>query len=372
MHTSCLSTGVVFLAILGSSLAAGPVPIAMGSVGSFAVLAGTHVTGSSDSLVVGDLGVGHAVNKSVAGFTLAQDASQQFWTSPQVQGRVMGTTDAPPTPALIAAGLQDLNSALNDAMSRLNPDFSNLQDGRIGGSNLTPGLYLWTTGVTISSDITISGGPTDTFIFVLTGSFNQAVDVKMTLVGGALPQNIFWVFAGTATVGSGATFQGNLLSKSNLAVDMAALINGGVYALKTISLEHATVNGIAKAPPTTTTSAPVAPPTATVTPPCAPSSTTCFTTAFQNLNASIQAGDFMTFTLADTVDECVDFCACIDGCAFANFYFDNDKNTTQLTCAAYASCHTAAEATNFGGQSLPNGGFSAVSVSAGYCLTSCV
>ncbi|KAJ7216370.1 hypothetical protein GGX14DRAFT_441326 [Mycena pura] len=88
--------------------------------------------------------------------------------------------------------------------------------------------------------------------------------------------------------------------------------------------------------------------TTTVTPQCAPTPTSasCATVAFQNLNASIEGGDFLTFTLTAT-------------------------NTTMLTCSIYGGCHTAADAINTGGQTLPDGSLSAITNSSGFCLIPC-
>lgn len=210
--------------------------------------------------------------------------------------------------------------------------------GRIGGSILAPGIYKWTTGVTIATGITISGGPTDSrsliriwpsltdvrataWIFQVSGSFNQAANASATLVGGALPQNIFWAIAGTVTVGTNAIFQGNILAKTNVDIDTNATNNGCIYAQTAVNLKEATVlcSGGTIAPPIPPTSAPAtsapattAPPTvtstptsssatATFSPQCTPTAAPCFTVEFQNLNASIQGDDFLTFTLADTV-----------------------------------------------------------------------
>ncbi|KAJ6572849.1 hypothetical protein DFH09DRAFT_1032714 [Mycena vulgaris] len=99
----------------------------------------------------------------------------------------------------------------------------------------------------------------------------------------------------------------------------------------------------------------------------------CYTPAFENLDASIEANDFIGFILTDTVDECLT--SCTGDCNFVNVYHDNDASnkddSTMLTCAFYASCHTAAEATNSGGQSSSDGGVTTISSSAGYCLQGC-
>jgi len=228
--------------------------------------------------------------------------------------------------------------------------------------------------------------------FQVSGSFNQAANVSATLVGGALPQNIFWVIAGTVTVGANAIFQGNILAKTNVDIDTNATDNGCIYAQTAVNLKEATVlcSGGTIAPPIPPTSVPAtsvppttAPPTvtstptsssatATFSPQCTPTAAPCFTVEFQNLNASIQGDDFLTFTLADTDQECIDLCACLPGgCAFVNPHLDSTRNTTMLTCAFYAGCHTAADATNFGGQTQPDGSLSTVSSSSGFCLTPC-
>ncbi|KAJ7097657.1 hypothetical protein C8R44DRAFT_643137 [Mycena epipterygia] len=304
----------------GCALAAGPGPVLLGTAGNFAILAKSGVHTVPDSAVSGDVGASPATVTSLTGFNLVQDVSKQFWTSAQVNGRLMSATDALPTPALLTVAVLDMQAAFTDAMNRPGPNFVGLNNGRIGGSILAPGIYKWTTGVTVATGITISGGPMDTWIFQVSGSFNQAANVSATLVGGALPQNIFWVIAGTVTVGANTIFQGNILAKTNVDIDTNATDNGCIYAQTAVNLKEATVlcSGGTIAPPIPPTSVPAtsvppttAPPTvtstptsssatATFSPQCTPTAAPCFTVEFQNLNASIQGDDFLTFTLADT------------------------------------------------------------------------
>ncbi|KAJ7136641.1 fruit-body specific protein A, partial [Mycena epipterygia] len=100
-----------------------------------------------------------------------------------------------------------------------------------------------------------------------------------------------------------------------------------------------------------------------------PTAAPCYSTAFENLDASIHGDDYLSYILTDTVAECIDFCACRVGCQFANrkSHKYSYANTTMLTCAFYAGCHTAADATNTGGQSEPDGSLSSISSSSGYC-----
>jgi len=56
-------------------------------------------------------------------------------------------------------------AAYTDAAGRINPNFVNLGAGLIGGLTLSPGLYSWTSNILITSDVTLSGGPNDVWIF---------------------------------------------------------------------------------------------------------------------------------------------------------------------------------------------------------------
>ncbi|KAJ6615048.1 hypothetical protein B0H10DRAFT_106951 [Mycena sp. CBHHK59/15] len=296
-----------FLTAIGCTMAAGPAPVLLGTAGNFAILAKTGVSTVPNSAVTGNVGVSPITAAALTGFSLVQDISGQFWTSTQVNGRLMGATDTLPTPGLLTVAVLDMQTAYTDAMSRPIPDFVELKAGLIGGSILVPGLYKWTTGVTISTGITIAGGPTDTWIFQISGTLVQAANVQITLIGGALSQNIIWVVADTVSVGANAVFEGNILAQTNVVMVTSATDHGCIYAQTAVTLQMATVS-------------------CSVTPPsqCTSTSTPCSSVAFENLAASIQGDDYLTYVLTDTVDECVSFCACQTGCAFVNTYFDND------------------------------------------------
>ncbi|KAJ7200650.1 hypothetical protein B0H12DRAFT_1036720 [Mycena haematopus] len=296
-----------------------PRPSSTGNRGNFAILAKTGVSTVPNSIVTGDVGVSPVTVAALTGFSLVEDVTLQFWTSTQVDGRLMGATDASPTPALLTLAVLDMQTAFTDAMNRPGPDFVEFQAGLIGGSILVPGLYKWTTGVTITTGITIAGGPADTWIFQISGTLDQAANVQITLIGGALPQNILWAVTGAVTIGANTIFEGSVLAATTVVIGTNAIDNGCIYAQTAVTLQMATIQcagGSAVPPPSssaassTVTSAPVSSTstptssstTATFTPACTPTATPCFSVAFQNLNASIHGDDFLTFVLTDTVE----------------------------------------------------------------------
>ncbi|KAJ7816990.1 hypothetical protein B0H13DRAFT_1923238 [Mycena leptocephala] len=257
--------GLVLLATAGCAFAAGPAPVLLGTAGNFAILAKTGVSSVPNSAVSAWK---CATITSVTGFSLVQDVSTQFWTSTQVDGRVMGSTDGLPTPGLLTIAVLDMQTAFTDAMNRPGPNFVGLNAGLIGGSILTPGLYKWTTAVTISTDITIAGGPADTWIFQISGTLTQAPNVHITLTGGALSSNIIWVVAGTVGVGANAVFEGNILAQTNV-MGTDAIDFGCIYAQTEVALLEATVmcEGGTTIPPPPTSS-----PGGSSTPPASSSS----------------------------------------------------------------------------------------------------
>jgi hypothetical protein len=81
-----------------------------------------------------------------------------------------------------------MQTAYTDTAGRVLPDFTELAAGQIGGLTLVPGLYKWTTGVLISTDVTLSGGRNDVWIFQIAGTLNQASATKVILKGGHCPR----------------------------------------------------------------------------------------------------------------------------------------------------------------------------------------
>jgi hypothetical protein len=140
----------------------------------------------------------------------------------------------------------DMQAAYDDAAGRVAPDFTELGAGEVGGMTLVPGLYKWSTGLSIATDVTLSGGPDDVWIFQVAGPLNQAAATQVTLAGGAQAKNIFWQVAGAAIIGSTAHFEGIVLGKTMIAVNTGASVNGRLLAQTAITLQMSPVTQPAK------------------------------------------------------------------------------------------------------------------------------
>jgi hypothetical protein len=127
--------------------------------------------------------------------------------------------------------------AYTNAAGRKHPNFINLGAGKIGGLTLVPGLYKWTTAVSISKNVTLSGGRNAVWIFQIAGTLTQASATRVILKGGALPKNIFWQTSGAVAIGTTAHFEGVILAKTMIAMNTGASANGRLLAQTAVSLE---------------------------------------------------------------------------------------------------------------------------------------
>ncbi|KAJ6595522.1 antifreeze protein [Mycena vulgaris] len=232
---------ISFLAALGCVVAVGPAAVNLRTAGNYAVLAKTGVSTVPPSVITGQVAVSPIAAIALTGFSLTLDSTGQFSTSTQVVGKLFAASYSAPTPVTLTTAIGDMGTAFTDATGRVNPNFNNLANGAIGGLILAPGLYKWTTGITIGSDVTIAGGATDTWIFQVAGTMTVAAGKKTVLAGGALPKNIVWVVTGAVTAGAGSHLDGVILGKTAVTLSTGTSLNGRILAQTFVALQKATV-----------------------------------------------------------------------------------------------------------------------------------
>jgi hypothetical protein len=217
----------------------GPAAVRLGAAGNYAVLAASAISNVPTSIITGALGLSPAAASYITGFTLTRAGT--MWTSPEVSGGVFGADNDPPTPADLTTAVADMGTAYDDAAGRVAPQFVNLGDGAIGGLTLAPGLYMWTSSVTIPSNVTLAGAPDDVWIFQIAGDLTLDADQRVTLSGGAQAKNVVWQVAGAVDVGVAAHAEGILLSKTAIHTGTGASINGRLLAQTAVTLQGTTV-----------------------------------------------------------------------------------------------------------------------------------
>ena len=203
----------------------------LGIAGDFAILSKTGITDVYKSAITGDIG-----SSPITGAAILVRCTE-------VVGTIYTVDAAGPLPCSVpnatrlTAAVGDMQTAYTDAAGRTNPDFLNLGAGNIGGKTLTPGLYKWTTALTIPTDITISGNSTDVFIFQVAGTLKLSSAVRMTLTGGVQAKNIFWVVSDAVTCGTTSHFEGNILGMTGINFQTHATINGRLLAQTAVTLQ---------------------------------------------------------------------------------------------------------------------------------------
>ncbi len=214
-------------------------PVNLGTAGNYVILAKTGVSTTGTTAVTGNIGLSPAAASFITGFSLTADATNVFATSSLVTGKVYASNYATPTPTNLTTAIGDMETAYTDAAGRTptpSGAFLNVGAGEIGGQTLVPGLYKWTTGVTISTDVTLSGGPNDVWIFQIAGNLSEA-NGKKVLIGSAQAKNIFWQVAGQVTVGTTADFKGVILCQTLIALNNGATLEGRALAQSAVTLD---------------------------------------------------------------------------------------------------------------------------------------
>lgn len=209
----------------------------LGTSGNFVILAKSGVSTTGTTAIVGNVGVSPAAATFITGFGLIMDSSNTFSTSSLITGKIYATDYTPPTPAVMTSAISDMEIAYTDAAGRTLPDHTELGAGNIGGMTLKPGLYKWGTDLTIPTDVTLSGGANDIWIFQIAGTLDIANGKHVILAGGAQAKNIFWQVGGQTTLGTTSVFNGNILSQTQIVLNTGATLNGRALAQTAVTLD---------------------------------------------------------------------------------------------------------------------------------------
>jgi hypothetical protein len=221
-------TGLALVFICLPSLeAAGPAAVDLGSCAHFTILSGAAITTTGGGIVNGDVGAS-PITGSAVGLTAAQVNGTIYVVD---AGGPPGSVIAP---ALLTAAKGDLTTAYNDAAGRpaaTAPPFLNPGGGNIGGMNLAAGIYTFSSTASISgSDVTLTGGANDVWIFQIPSDLNVGSGIHVILAGGAQARNIFWQVGDIATIGTTAVFNGTILADQSITMNTSSTMDGRLLA----------------------------------------------------------------------------------------------------------------------------------------------
>ncbi|MFZ6993145.1 ice-binding family protein [Curtobacterium sp. RRHDQ66] len=187
-------------------------PVGLGTASTYGVLGASAVTNTGPSVVNGDLGV--SPGTSITGFGTAPN------------GVVNGTVHQ--TDAAAAQAQRDTTTAYDVAAS-LTPTRTGITG--LDGLSLSPGVYsggalqLADTGA-----LTLAGSANSVWVFQAASTLTIGSGSRITITGGANACNVFWQVGSSATIGSGAQFQGTVLAQQSVTATTGATIVGRLLA----------------------------------------------------------------------------------------------------------------------------------------------
>ena len=229
-----LLLGVLLAAV--PAFGASPLAVNLGSAANFSVLAKTGIQAGSGTQVVGNIGVAPAAATYMTGFGLVEDFSGRFSTSSLIEDGMAYASDySLPTPTEMTKAIGDMQAAYTDAAGRA-PGATELGAGNISGMTLVAGVYRWSSGLLINTDVTLSGSPTDVWIFQVAQTLTLANGIHVNLIGGAQASNIYWQVAMGSSLGTGSVFNGNILDQTAIVVNTGAVMNGKALAQTAVTV----------------------------------------------------------------------------------------------------------------------------------------
>lgn len=199
------------LALYTLTTPSGPVGPSLGNAESFAVLGGSAVTNTGNSVITGDLG--SSPTGTITGFP---------------PGVVVGTIHS--ADAAAANAQTSLTSAYNDLVGRTGATDLTGQD--LGGLTLTAGVYKFTSSAQLTGTLTLNGqgNPNALFIFQIGSTLTTASASSVVLTNGAVAANVYWQVGSSATLGTTTSFKGNILALTSITLTTGASIIGRALA----------------------------------------------------------------------------------------------------------------------------------------------
>jgi len=221
--------------------------ITLGStVETFGVLAGSTVTSSGPTVVLGNLGV--SPGTAVTGFAAIP---------PGGVGLVSGAIHS--ADAFAGTAQTQLTTAYNAAAGAAS---NATVSGDLGGLTFFPGVYTSNSSLAITGTVTLNalGNPNAQFIFQMGSTLTTAVGSTVLLTNGAQASNVFWQVGSSATLGTSSFFSGNILALVSISLGTGAALQGRALARNgAVTLLSNTINtpaGLGGPPPPLVTPAP--------------------------------------------------------------------------------------------------------------------
>lgn len=206
---------VMIMVSISAGVLAQQAPVNLGTTASFAVMAGTTITNTGETVINGDAG-------GDVGLYPGSDFTGQ---STVTMSGALHINDAVATQAQT-----DLVAAYDDAAGRTP---ATLIAAELGGTTLMPGVYYSTEGsflITGTLTLDAQNDPEGVFIFLTTSTLITADNSNIDLVNAARYCRIFWKVGSSATLGVNSHFVGHLFALTSITANTGASVQGQLLA----------------------------------------------------------------------------------------------------------------------------------------------
>jgi len=211
MHSQILASVLLFVSST-AALAIG-ITITIGAANNFGVCAGTTVTSTGNTVVVGSVGV--APGTAITGFP---------------PGVATSLDSADPAAVKCEA---DVGTAYNACQGATNPTVLTGQD--LAGKTLYPGVYKYATtaGLAANGVLTFDALflPTAQFIVQVGTELDLFAGSKMLLKHGASACNVFFCAGSSVVIGANASINATILAYTSISAADAVTDKGGLFAI---------------------------------------------------------------------------------------------------------------------------------------------
>ncbi|WP_299761188.1 ice-binding family protein [uncultured Pontibacter sp.] len=206
---------LTFLLLTGSiTLSQAQESISLGRATTFSALASKKIVAKGPGITQIDGNIGISPGRTIEG--------EQFL---DVLGRKERNS------VLAIAGMQSANSAYNELISLP----ITMNHGPVLGNNnsLGPGVYKFDSNTTLNGNLRLDGQSdiNSKFIFIIDGNFTSNSGSIQFSDMGASAKNVYWVVNGSATIGAGSSFQGNIIATKDIAFQNRAALVGRAISL---------------------------------------------------------------------------------------------------------------------------------------------
>jgi adhesin HecA-like repeat protein len=238
-----------------ASTAQAPINLLSILTNNFVILTQTGITntGSHTSAITGNIGASPITASAMDNVFCSEITGTIYGVDAAYVGSGAVTCFAGNPPAanktLVDNAALDMGTAYNEAAGRTLPDFTELGAGNISGMTLTPGLYKWSSGLSVNADVTLAGGANDVWIFQIAQDLTVANGIKINLAPGVQAKNIFWQVGGGTGVAIGTTahIEGTILAQKAITLATGSVVNGGrLLAQTAVTLDATTVTNPAQ------------------------------------------------------------------------------------------------------------------------------